>query len=179
MFFSREFDSITQIFFFQFLLLNNFFSEKKQCNIRPLRGEARRIIWTCSQPKNEGLSDCWNCRMQRKRPRSESPDAQCSTPVHGSGEIAFDPNYHTNRSRALTSLWENDELCDIDVIVDRCRFPAHRSCRFPGAAVRSVYSEWYFLYICVCCFVFFRSDSSTHTLCALSFENASSIFLAS
>ena len=64
--------------------------------------------------------------MQRKRPRSESPDAQCSTPVHGSGELAFDPNYHANRSRALTSLWENDELCDIDVIVDNCRFPAHR-----------------------------------------------------
>ncbi len=65
--------------------------------------------------------------MQRKRPRSESPDAQCSTPVHGSGELVFDPNYHVNRSRALTSLWESDELCDIDVIVDTFRFPAHRS----------------------------------------------------
>ncbi|KAJ1470702.1 BTB/POZ protein [Baffinella frigidus] len=66
----------------------------------------------------------------RKRPRSESPhdgnDAQCSTPVHGSGETVSDPAYHHNRSKALSSLWENRELTDVVVVVEGQRFPAHR-----------------------------------------------------
>lgn len=62
----------------------------------------------------------------RKRQRSESPDAQCSTPVPGSGETVSDPGYHVARSKVLTSLWENQELTDVDVVVEGQRFPAHR-----------------------------------------------------
>ena len=62
----------------------------------------------------------------RKRQRSESPDAQCSTPVgsipsasllaprvmaavqvHGSGEAVLDPLFHSHRSKELVSLWES------------------------------------------------------------------------
>ena len=65
----------------------------------------------------------------RKRPRSESPDAgveQCSTPVPGSGETVFDPGYHVARTKVLTSLWENGELSDVQVVVEGQRFAAHR-----------------------------------------------------
>ena len=62
----------------------------------------------------------------RKRPRSESPDAQCSTPVPGAGETVLDPGYHATRSKVLTSLWESQELSDVDVVVEGQRFPAHR-----------------------------------------------------
>mmetsp|Transcript_30951 Transcript_30951/g.72361 ORF Transcript_30951/g.72361 Transcript_30951/m.72361 type:complete len:593 (+) Transcript_30951:121-1899(+) len=61
----------------------------------------------------------------RKRPRSESPD-QCSTPVHQSRETVFDQAYHADRSKEFTSLWESKELCDIDVIVEGVKFPAHK-----------------------------------------------------
>ena len=64
----------------------------------------------------------------RKRPRSESPDAQCSTPVPtaAGGETALDPGYHVARSKVLTCLWENNELSDVEVVVEGRRFPAHR-----------------------------------------------------
>ncbi|EKX46449.1 hypothetical protein GUITHDRAFT_138195 [Guillardia theta CCMP2712] len=62
----------------------------------------------------------------RKRQRSESPDAQCSTPVHGSGEAVLDPLFHSHRSKELVSLWESRELCDVDVVVEGTRFQAHR-----------------------------------------------------
>ena len=62
----------------------------------------------------------------RKRPRIESPDAQCSTPVPGFGETVVDPGYHCARSKILTSLWENQELSDVEVVVEGHRFPAHR-----------------------------------------------------
>ena len=65
-------------------------------------------------------------RIVRKRPRSESPDAQCSTPVPGCGETVLDPGYHISRSKVLTSLWENRELSDVEVVVEGQSFPAHR-----------------------------------------------------
>mmetsp|Transcript_44146 Transcript_44146/g.69032 ORF Transcript_44146/g.69032 Transcript_44146/m.69032 type:complete len:592 (+) Transcript_44146:44-1819(+) len=64
--------------------------------------------------------------MSRKRPRSESPDVQCSTPALGSGVPTFDPGYHTERSKALESLLDNKELCDLEVVVEGTRFQAHK-----------------------------------------------------
>jgi len=71
--------------------------------------------------------DTWSgMSSSRKRPRCESPDAQCSTPVPSAGEVVLDPGYHVSRSKVLTSLWEGQELADVEVVVEGQRFSAHR-----------------------------------------------------